>query len=61
VTRPPWGGTAVSVEFLGAYTVRLDKRRIVASGATFFRFDDAGKIQNVRLYMLRDELGVISP
>ena len=61
VLQAPWGGTGVSVEFTGVYTTRRDRKRFIVPGAGFFLFDEAGKIQRVRLYMLSDELQEISP
>jgi hypothetical protein len=52
----PWGGTGTSTEFAAVYTNRIDRRQFVVPGAVFFLFDEAGKIQNVRLYLLKDEL-----
>ena len=53
--KPPWGGIAAAAEFTAVYTNREDRKRIVIPGSVFFLFDQAGKIQRVRLYMLRDE------
>jgi hypothetical protein len=53
--KPSWGGIAAAAEFTAAYTNRQDRKRIVVPGSAFFLFDEAGKIQRVRLYMLRDE------
>ena len=57
--KPPWGGVATAVEFTAVYTNREDRKRIIVPGSAFFVFDDAGKIQRVRLYMLRDETAEI--
>jgi len=59
--KPAWGGIAASVEFSAVYTNRKDRRRFLMPGAAFFVFDAAGKIQRVRLYMLRDEAIEIEP
>jgi hypothetical protein len=56
----PGGGTGVSVEFTAVYTDRRDKRRFFGPGAAFFLFDKAGKIQNVRLYILQNEIMELS-
>jgi hypothetical protein len=56
----PGGGIGVSVEFTAVYADQNDKRRMFGPGAAFFLFDKAGKIQNVRLYLLRDELMEVS-
>lgn len=57
--KPPWGGFAAAVEFTAAYTNRQDRKRIIVPGGAFFLFDDSGKIQRLRLYMLRDETAEI--
>ena len=51
----PWGGTAASTEFAAVYTNRQDRKQFVVPGSVFFLFDTAGKIESVRLYLLRDE------
>jgi hypothetical protein len=51
----PWGGTGASTEFAAVYTNRQDRRQFVVPGSIFFLFDAAGKIESVRLYLLRDE------
>jgi hypothetical protein len=55
VFQMPGEETAVAVEFTGVYTVRHDRRRVWIPGAAFFVFDKGGKIQDLRLYLLRDE------
>jgi hypothetical protein len=55
----PWGGTGASTQFDAIYTNREDRRTFVVPGAVFFIFDEAGKIQNVRIYLLRDEAAEI--
>jgi hypothetical protein len=57
--RPAWGGIAAAVEFTAAYTTRQERKRIVVPGSAFFLFDEGGKIQRVRLYMLKDETAEI--
>ena len=57
--KPPWGGIAAAVEFTAAFTNREDRKRIIVPGSAFFLFDESGKIQRVRLYMLRDETAEI--
>lgn len=56
VIQFPWGGTGAATEFAAVYTNREDRKQFVVPGAVFFMFDEAGKIESVRLYMLRDEL-----
>ena len=60
-TRPPWGGMAAAVEFSAVYTNREDRKRFMIPGSAFFVFDPAGKIQRVRIYMLKDEAEEIEP
>jgi hypothetical protein len=55
VIQFPWGGTGASTQFEAIFTNREDRRQFVVPGAVFFMFDDAGKIESVRLYILRDE------
>ena len=59
--KPAWGGIAAAVEFTAVYTNRENRKRIIVPGSAFFIFDEAGKIQRVRLYMLRDETEEIEP
>jgi len=57
--KPPWGGYAAAVEFTAAFTNRQDRKRIIIPGSAFFLFDETGKIQRLRLYMLKDETAEI--
>lgn len=57
--RFPWGGTGASTQFEAIYTNREDRKQFVVPGAVFFIFDEAGKIQNLRIYLLRDEAAEI--
>ena len=59
VIQFPWGGTGAATQFEAVYTNREDRRQFVVPAAVFFMFDESGKIQNVRLYMLRDEAAEI--
>ena len=59
--KPLWGGIAAAVEFTAVYTNREDRKRFIAPGSAFFLFDETGKIQRVRLYVLRDEAAEIEP
>ena len=59
--KPPWGGIAAAVEFSAVFTNREDRKRMIVPGSAFFLFDDKGKIQRARLYMLRDEAAEIEP
>ena len=51
----PWGGPAVAIEYVSAYTVRKDNKRYMAFGAAFFQIKD-GKIRRVRMYAPREEI-----
>jgi hypothetical protein len=51
----PWGEKMVAVEITGVYASRRDRTRFWVPGAAFFTFDKQGKVQELRLYMLRDE------
>ena len=51
----PWGGTGASTQFEAIFTNREDRRQFVVPGAVFFMFDESGKIDSVRIYLLRDE------
>jgi hypothetical protein len=55
VIQFPWGGTGASTQFEAIFTNRDDRRQFVVPGAVFFMFDEAGKIDSVRIYLLRDE------
>jgi hypothetical protein len=55
VTQFPWGGTGAATELQAIYTTRDERRQFVVPAAVFFIFDESGKIQNLRLYMLKDE------
>jgi hypothetical protein len=56
----PWGGTGASTQFEAIFTNREDRRQFVVPGAIFFMFDEAGKIDSVRIYLLRDESAEIA-
>ena len=55
VIQFPWGGTGASTQFEAIFTNREDRRQFVVPGAIFFMFDESGKIDSVRIYLLRDE------
>ena len=59
VTQFPWGGTGAATQFEAIYTTREDRRQFVVPGAVFFVFDEAGKIQSLRLYVLQNEAAEI--
>jgi hypothetical protein len=56
----PWGGTGASTQFEAIFTNREDRRQFVVPGAVFFMFDESGKIDSVRIYLLRDETAEIA-
>jgi hypothetical protein len=58
-TQFPWGGTGAAAQFEAIYTNRQDRRQFVVPASVFFIFDEAGKIDSLRLYMLRDEAAEI--
>lgn len=60
VTQGPWGGPAIAVEFVGAYTVRETKKRYMFPGVAIFHVRD-GKILYARIYSTRDELAEVRP
>jgi len=60
VTEGPWGGPAVGVQFVGAYTVRESKKRYMYPGAAFFHIKD-GKILYARIYSSRDQVAEVRP
>jgi hypothetical protein len=51
----PWGGGGAATQFEAIYTTREERRQFVVPGAVFVMVDETGKIQNLRLYLLRDE------
>jgi hypothetical protein len=55
ITQFPWGGSGAATQFEAIYTTREERRQFVVPGAVFVMVDEAGKIQNLRLYLLRDE------
>jgi hypothetical protein len=60
VLQFPWGGTGASTQFEAIFTNREDRRQFVVPGAVFFIFDESGKIDSVRIYLLRDEAAEIA-
>ena len=60
VAAGPWGGPAVGVQYVGAYTDRQTKKRFMYPGAAFFHIKD-GKILYARFYSTRDEVAEIRP
>jgi ketosteroid isomerase-like protein len=55
MSQGPWGGPAVAIEYVSAYTVKKDKKRYMSSGAAFFQIQ-AGKIRRVRMYAPQQEI-----
>ena len=60
VIQFPWGGTGASTQFEAIFTNRDDRRQYVVPGAVFFMFDESGKIDTVRLYLLQNEAAEIA-
>ena len=60
VIQFPWGGTGASTQFEAIFTNRDDRRQFVVPGAVFFMFDESGKIDSVRLYLLQNEAAEIA-
>jgi hypothetical protein len=60
VIQFPWGGTGASTQFEAIFTNRDDRRQFVVPGAIFFMFDETGRIESVRIYLLRDETAEIA-
>lgn len=56
----PWGGPAVGIEYIAAYTTRKDKKRYMSTGAVFFQIEQ-GKIRRARMYTPREEIMEITP
>lgn len=56
----PWGGPAVGIEYIAAYTVKKDKKRYMSTGAAFLQIEQ-GKIRRVRMYTPREEIMEIQP
>lgn len=46
----PWGGPAVAVQIIAAYTDRATQKRYAAPGAVFFQLE-GGKIRRARVYL----------
>src|SRR5688572_16839704 len=55
VIQFPWGGTGASTEVAAVYMNREDRRQFVVPGAVFCLFDETGKIESVRMYLLHGE------
>lgn len=58
---PPWGGQGLAVEITAFYTIRQGLRKFAAPGAVFFVFTPEGKINRMRLYLLKDEMVEVLP
>ena len=50
-TPLPWGGLGISFQIIAAYSLREDRRRIMAPGAVFLEYGKDGKIHRIRLYL----------
>ena len=53
-TNGPWGGPAVAVQIVAAYTDRESKKRYAMPGAAFFQLA-GGKIRRARIYLADGE------
>ena len=53
---PPWGGTALAVELSAFYTIRETQKKYAVPGSAFFVFTPEGKINRMRLYLVKDEM-----
>lgn len=49
-TSGPWGGPAVAVQIVAAYTDRATQKRYATPGAVFFQFA-GGRIRRARVYL----------
>lgn len=59
-TAGPWGGPAVAVQIVAAYTDAATGTRYAAPGAAFFQIAD-GRIRRVRLYISEAERAEVEP
>ena len=59
-TAGPWGGPAVAVQIIAAYTDRATQKRYATPGAVFFQFD-GGKIRRSRIYLGEGERAEVEP
>src|SRR5262249_12096330 len=56
----PWGGTGISFQLFGVYSVREDRRRrYMAPGAIFLQYGEDGKIRRMRLLLA--EISEVNP
>lgn len=54
----PWGGAAIAVEYVAAFTRREDEQRLMFPGAAFFQLEN-GKIRRLRLYHATGEVAPV--
>jgi len=47
----PWGGTAITFQIIGVWSLREDRRRFMAPGAVFIQYGPDGKIRRLRLLL----------
>lgn len=59
-TTGPWGGAALAVQIVAAYTDAASGTRHVTPGAVFFQFDGP-RIRRVRVYMGEGERAEVEP
>jgi hypothetical protein len=60
-SAPPWGGTGLATELAAFYTLRENQRKFAVPGSAFFVFTPEGKINRMRLYLVKDEMTEIFP
>jgi ketosteroid isomerase-like protein len=56
----PWGGAAVAVQIVAAYTDRASGKRYATPGAVFFQLE-AGRIRRARVYLGEGERAEVEP
>ena len=59
-TTGPWGGPALAVQIVAAYTDRATEKRYAIPGAAFFQLS-AGKIRRARVYLGEGERAEVEP
>jgi hypothetical protein len=56
----PWGGPAVAVQMVAAYTDKESRKRYAVPGAAFFQLAN-GKIHRARIYLAEGERAEVEP
>jgi hypothetical protein len=59
-TNGPWGGPAVAVQIVAAYTDKQSRKRYAIPGAAFFQLAN-GKIHRARIYFAEGERAEVEP